>query len=551
MAHLANRFFLFCVLFYPLLIFSQTKKEGSGNSSPKLVVGIVVDQMRNEFIYRYWNRFGNGGFKRLAQDGFYYRNAHYNYIPTYTGPGHASIYTGATPRKHGVIGNDWYVKSNSAMTYCTQDSSAKTIGTTTKNGQMSPKNLLSSTIGDEMKLSSNRKAKVYGIALKDRSAIFPAGHAADGAFWMEETNGEFISSSHYMNDLPRWLKNFNDDRLPKAYLEKWWSTLYPIETYTNSIGDENKFEAAPNKKEFPVFPYEYKSYTEKNDFSIIRSTPFGNSITKDLAIECLMKEELGKDAITDLLCISFSSTDYIGHYYGPRSIEVEDAYLRLDKDIEELLNRLDKEVGKNNYLVFLTADHGAADVPGHLAQLSIPNGNLRENKVLKQVRKYFLSQYGDSLIVSNVSNDQIYLNEKKISSLRLNIEDLEEKLCQFLLTINGVAEAFPTQVLKYSSPNPYDPKALLQNGYNQKLSGNVCYTLKPGWIDHGEKGTTHGSGYIYDTHVPLIFYGHSINKGESVLPVNITQIAPTVCELLNINRPNSSSPELLEQLFSK
>jgi len=527
-------------------LFPQAKKENQ--VKPKLLVGIVVDQMRNDYIYRYWNRFGSGGFKRLISQGYYFRNHHFNYVPTYTGPGHASIYTGSTPRRHGIIGNDWYVKSTQTKVNCVQDTGVKPIGTKNNSGRMSPKNLLSTTLGDELKLSSP-KSKVIGIALKDRSAILPAGHAADAAYWIDEVSGDFISSSWYMNDLPRWLKNFNDEHLAKTYLEKWWAPLYPIDTYTASLPDETKYEAVPNKKDFPVFPYEYKTFIAKSDFSILKATPYGNSITKDLAMECIVKEELGKDDFTDLLCISFSSSDIIGHAYGPRSVETEDCYLRLDKDLEELLNRLDKEVGKGNYLVFLTADHGGADVPKHLMEQKIPAGYALESKVLKAARKFMLSSYGDTLLLSAVMNEQLYLNEKRCEALRLNLDELEEKLCRFLLTENGIAEAYPSKVMRYGAFEKQDIRTYLQNGYNFRLSGNICYTLKPAWMDHGEKGTTHGSAYDYDTHVPLIFFGTGISAGENMDWCSIPQIAPSLSELLKINRPNSSSGDLLPGLF--
>ncbi len=527
-------------------LFPQVKKENQ--VKPKLLVGIVVDQMRNDYIYRYWNRFGSGGFKRLITQGYYYRNHHFNYVPTYTGPGHASIYTGSTPRQHGIIGNDWFVKINSTKINCVQDTGVKPIGTKNNSGRMSPKNLLSTTLGDELKLSSP-KSKVIGLALKDRSAILPAGHAADAAYWIDEVSGDFISSSWYMSDLPRWLKNFNDEHLAKTYLEKWWAPLYPIDTYTASLPDENKYEAVPNKKDFPVFPYEYKNFIEKSDYSILKATPYGNSITKDLAMECIVKEELGKDEFTDLLCVSFSSSDIIGHAYGPRSVEVEDCYLRLDKDLEELLNRLDKEVGKGNYLVFLTADHGGADVPKHLMDQKIPAGYALESKIMKDARKFMLSSYGDTLLLSAVMNEQLYLNEKRCEALRLDLDELEEKLCRFLLTENGIAEAYPSKVMKYGAFEKQDIRTYLQNGYNFRLSGNVCYTLKPAWMDHGEKGTTHGSAYDYDSHVPLIFYGTGISAGENVDWCSIPQIAPSLSELLKINRPNASSGDLLPGLF--
>ncbi len=516
---------------------------------PKLVVGIVVDQMRNDFIYRYWNRFSEGGFKRLINNGFYFKNAHYNYIPTYTGPGHCSIYTGATPRTHGIIANDWYLKTTSQVMYCVQDTSVKTVGSNNKNGKMSPRNQLSSTIGDELKMSTNQQAKVFAVSLKDRSAILPAGHAANAAFWLDDETGNFISSTWYVNDLPEWMKQFNEKKHINSYLEKGWNTLYPIESYSNSITDDNRYEANPNKKEKPIFPYDYKSFLEKNNFGIVKATPFGNSIVKDIALECLKNEQLGKDAITDLFSISFSSTDIVAHYFGPRAIEVEDVYLRLDKDIEEILNTLDKEVGANNYLVFLTADHGAADVPNHLLDNKIAAGYIREKKIIKEVKSFLHINFGDSLLLSNISNEQIFLNKKKINELKLDKNTLENKLASFLLSITGIAEAYTSEVLKNESFDKNDYRALLQNGYNHLLSGNICFIYQPAWMDNSEKGTTHGAGYNYDTHVPILFYGTGIKKGVSHRHTTITQIAPTVCELLQINQPNSTIAEPLNDFF--
>jgi predicted AlkP superfamily pyrophosphatase or phosphodiesterase len=526
----------------------QRAAEETANK-PKLVVGIVVDQMRNDFIYRYWSRYSNGGFRRLVNEGFYFKNNHFNYIPTYTGPGHSSIYTGATPRAHGIIANDWYDKKTGNNMYCVYDASAKPVGSENKSGMMSPKNQISSTIGDELKMSTNKKGKVFAVALKDRSAILPAGHAADAAYWFDEESGNFITSNWYMNELPEWVKTFNAKQLPKKYLEEGWSTMAYPEGYTASIADDNNYESVPNKKEKPTLPYSYKNYIEKNSFGIIRATPFGNSITKDIAIECIKNEGLGKDNITDLFSISFSSTDIIAHSYGPRSVEVEDTYLRLDKDLEEILNVLDKEVGKGNYIVFLTADHGGADVPKHLIDSKIPAGYIYEAKIKKDVQNYLLSVYGDSTILKNVSNEQIFLDENKIMSMKLNSEDVEEKICKFLLSVNGIAEAYPSKIIKYGNFEKSDYKALLQNGYNHTMSGNVAFIYRPGWMDYAEKGTTHGAAYNYDTHVPLLFFGKGIKKGSSFNYTSITQIAPTVCELMQINQPNATTAEPLNNFL--
>ena len=533
-----------------LFIFSQCLLSQNNSSvKPKLVVGIVVDQMRNDYIYRYWDRLGDGGFKRLINNGFYFKNAHYNYIPTYTGPGHSSIYTGATPRTHAIIANDWHIKSSAISNYCVSDTGVKSIGCTNKNGKMSPKNQLSSTIGDELKISTNQMGKVFSIAIKDRSAILPAGHAANGAFWYDEITGNFISSSWYIKELPSWVNAFNNKNFPKVYLTKGWQTLYPISSYSNSLADNNNYEASPVKKAAITFPYNYKDFIEKNDFSIIKSNPYGNTITKDLAISCLINESLGKDNIADLLCISFSSPDYIGHYYGPRSIEAEDIYLRLDKDIEDLLNTLDEQVGKNNYTIFLTADHGGADVPNHLIDYKIPAGYIKEKYLVTEIKKFLQRSFGDSSIFENNSNEQIFLDARKINQLNLKTAEVESKLADFLITINGISEAFTSSTLKTQSFYKNDYPTLLQNGYNHKLSGNVCYIYNPAWMDYSEKGTTHGAGYNYDTHVPIIFYGNGIKKGNYFQYVSITQIAPTICELLQINQTNGCISDPLNEFF--
>lgn len=522
-------------------------------TKPKLVVGIVVDQMRNDYIYRYWNRYGEGGFKRLVNNGYYFKNAHYNYIPTYTGPGHCSIYTGATPRTHGIIGNDWFDRRSKKDVYCCEDTSVRTVGAWAKSSRMSPKRQLSTTIGDELKMSSNQKGKVFAVALKDRSSILPAGHAANAAFWFDDSTGNFISSTWYVKTLPQWLTTFNSKGKVKSYLEKGWQTLYPIASYSNSITDDNKYEHPPNKKEKEtgnaVFPYDFKTQLEKNKYGFIKATPYGNSLTKELAIECLKNEQLGKDDETDLFCISFSSPDIIAHACGPRSIEIEDVYLRLDKDLEELLNELDKEIGKDNYTIFLTADHGGADVPNHLIDNKIPAGYLKDTKLIKKIKTHFEHTYCDTLLFAELVNEQVYLNNTRIEEEKLNKDDIEKKLADFLVTVHGISEAYPSRVLKNEAFEKNDLRSLLQNGYNHKLSGNVAFAYSPAWMDHAEKGTTHGAGYNYDTHVPVLFYGNGVKKGETFTYTTITQIAPTICELLKINQPNSTLAEPLNNFF--
>jgi len=513
---------------------------------PQLMIGIIVDQMRSDYINRYWHRFGEGGFKRLIKQGYYYKNAHFNYVPTYTGPGHASVFTGSTPRQHGIVANDWYVKSSKQNLYCAMDTAARGVGYDGTEGRMSPKNLLCNTIGDELKLATKGQGKVYGISLKDRGAILSAGHAADGAFWMESRSGKFITSNWYMSQLPKWVETFNEKQAVKKYLEQGWKTLYPIETYTTSLADNNSYETLTDGKNTPCFPYEYGYAIGNQRYGIIRNTPYGNSILVDLAMACITEEGLGKDAITDHLVISFSTPDIIAHYFGPRSVEVEDIYLRLDKEIERLLNYLDAQVGKGRYSLFLTADHGGADVPVHLQDLKIPGDYLSDHSIKKLLKKEMARVYGDSLLIAAVENSQVFFDESRASLQTLTRTQLEQTCMDVLRKMKGIGAVYTRDQLIATT----DVHAqLLLNGYHDAISGDIVYMLLPAWMDHGKKGTTHGSGYNYDTHVPVIFYGAGIPPGYSYKQVFVTQIAPTMCELIKINQPSCSYVELLSEIL--
>lgn len=544
-----KKFLPLLILLLPLLLHAQKKGSVQSATQPRLVVGIVVDQMRHDYIHRYWNRFGEGGFKRLVNEGFFYRNTQYNYVPTYTGPGHASIYTGTTPATHGIISNDWYLKHENRYIYCTEDKSVQPVGSESKDGQMSPRNMLSNTIGDELKLATLQRSRVFAVSLKDRASILPGGHTANGAFWFDGSTGRFISSSYYMQALPQWLNSFNDKQLAQKYLAQGWEPLYPIQSYTASTADQNAYEGPLGLNEKVTFPYSYEKQLSKGSYGILKSTPYGNTLTKDLALACIQGEQLGKGPETDMLCISFSSTDYIGHYFGPRSIETEDVYLRLDKDLAELLQSLDKEVGKNNYVLFLTADHGACDVPHYLSDLRIPAGYIDEQLMTTQLKSFCQAQFRDSLVLS-YSNQQIFLNEKRMQELQLRSNDVEDALANYVLTLPGISEAYPSRALRYESYARDFFKHLIQKGYNHVRSGNLAISYNPGWMEKmSYAATTHGASYSYDTHVPLIFFGAGIPRGSSVEKVEITDIAPTLSMLLNISFPNGCSGKPLKEVI--
>jgi predicted AlkP superfamily pyrophosphatase or phosphodiesterase len=533
------QFVFITFLFISILSFSQTTKPISQNSRPKLVVGIVVDQMRWDFLYRYYDRYSKGGFKRLMNDGFNCENAFIPYCPTVTAAGHTCIYTGSVPAINGIVGNGWYDYTEKREMYCSEDKSVQSVGTTNDNGKMSPKNMLTTTICDELKLATNFRSKVIGVAIKDRGAILPAGHSADAAYWYDSKTGNFISSTFYLNELPKWTQDFNESNKINAYYQKNWNTLYPINTYLQSDIDTNNYESAPLGNDQKGFPYDLKRFADKKDFGKIRSTPYGNSLTFDFAKAALINEQLGKDSITDFLAVSFSSPDYIGHAFGPNSVEIEDTYLRLDKELEEFLLFLDKQVGKNNYTIFLSADHGVAHVPGFLAKHKLPNGGVTGSVTEKQLNVFLKEKFSfDSLCIGS-GNYQFYLNHNLIEEKELDYEEVLENSIKFLQKVDGVDRALEYADLQEAML----PKALKEqfiNGYYPSRCGDVLVILKPGYIDdeYDSKGTTHGIWNPYDAHIPLLFYGYGITKGKEYNKVYMTDIAPTLSSLLHIQMPS-------------
>jgi len=519
--------------------------------SPKLVVGIVVDQMRYDYLSRFYHRYSEDGFKRLMKGGFQLTNNHYNFVPTYTAPGHASIYTGTSPMNHGIIGNNWYDKFEDKVIYNAGDDQVIGVGTASDEGRMSPRRMLTTTITDQLELQTQGRAKVIGISIKDRGAILPAGHAADAAYWFEGSDqGNFISSSFYMDQLPQWVTDFNALKKAEEYL-KTWNTLYPIETYTASGSDLNDFEKAPKGKQAAVFPYDLnKLKAENGNYSLIKATPYGNSIVADFAIEALKKEEMGKDSIADFLAVSFSSTDYIGHQYGVNSIEIEDTYLRLDQDIARFLKALDEEVGKGNYTVFLTADHGAVNNPAYLQSRNINAGYFDRSDFRNKLNNALIEKYGFDDLISNISNDQIFFNKVNLIKNTINPIDLEHFIASTIIDYTSIDKVYTRKAL-VSGAMQDGIGTLIQNGFHHKRSGDVIYVLEPAVISYSKTGSTHGSSQSYDTHVPLLFYGNGINQGSSSKRTEIIDIAPTISSLLKISFPNAATGNPISEVLIK
>ncbi|GAB3658110.1 alkaline phosphatase family protein [Echinicola sediminis] len=514
---------------------------------PKLVVGIVVDQMRYEYLHKFHDRYTDGGFKRLMHEGFMMKNGHYNYIPTFTGPGHSSVYTGTTPATHGIIGNSWYVRQLDKTLYCAGDSTVTGVGGTANKGEISPRNLLTTTITDELKLSTNGRSKVVGIAIKDRGAALPAGHMGE-AYWFDGNTGEFMTSTYYKDELPDWVKKFNRKRLAEKYLSNVWKPLYNIKTYKQSVEDHNEFEVPFIGRETTDFPYDLKKLMENNGGpGLVSSTPFGNDLTLDMAYAALEGENLGKGDETDFLAISFSSTDYVGHRFGPSSIELEDTYLRLDKSLEKFFNHLDRKYGKGEYLVFLSADHAVADVVNYMHSVQVPTGSFNAGFALTQLKGFTRQHYGEGDWILNSSNEQIFLNRSLIAEKGLDLEKVQREIATFLLKFDGIKEAY-TATDMMSKEYREGRRHLLQMGFNHKASGDVLLVLEPAWLVNSSKGTTHGSGYAYDTHVPILFYGWNVKPGTSTRYCTITDIAPTLSMMLNIRIPNGASGQPIQEI---
>ncbi len=516
---------------------------------PKLVVGIVVDQMRYDYLTRFYNKYGDGGFKRMINEGFNCKNNHYNYVPTYTGPGHASVYTGTTPKYHGIIANDWYDKTLKASVYCAGDKTVQSVGTASTAGQMSPRRMKTTSFADENRLFTQLQGKTIGISIKDRGAILPAGHTANGAYWFNgKEEGNFITSSFYMNSLPNWVNAFNNSDTAENYL-KVWNTLYNINTYTESGSDLNAFEAGFKGKETATFPYDLSVLkTENRGFDILKATPYGNSIVADFAIAAIDGEQLGKDAITDVLTVSFSSTDYVGHNFGVNSKELEDTYIRLDKDLERILKTLDAKVGVGEYTVFLTSDHGAVEVPAYLQSVNIPAGYFNREGLKEKLEAFLFKQFNVSNVIENISNNQIFLDRARLQLLDIDVDNVQDALVNELITYKDIEKVYSAKTMQTAAFTTGIEK-LLQNGYNQKRSGDVIMVKSPAVISYGRTGSTHGSALNYDTHVPLLFFGKGIAKGSTITKTEITDIAPTISALLGVSFPNGATGQPLEYVI--
>lgn len=547
-----KKIFILLALFATVNSLVTAQKSKSPNSQlerPKLVVGIVVDQMRWDYLYRFYNKYENGGFKRLLSDGFSCENTLINYIPSVTAVGHTSIFTGSVPSIHGIAGNDWIDHVTGKSIYCTDDSTVQTIGSDSKAGKMSPRKLMATTITDELRLATNFQSKVVGISLKDRAAILPAGHNPTAAFWMDDASGKFITSSYYMQQLPTWVNDFNNAKPIEKLIANGWNTLLPIEQYTESTSDNVEWEGMLKGASKPVFPFDtQKAYAL--DHGSLRQMPFGNTLTLQFAKAAIEGYKLGQETTSDFLTINCASTDYCGHMVGPNAIEIEDVYLRLDRDLAGFFTYLDQKIGKGNYLVFLTADHGAAHAEGFSRANKMPAGLLSKD-LESNLGKTIEKQFGAKQLVYGTNNFQVTFNQNRIDSLKLNIDAIKAASINYLVHQEGIQYAVDQDnIAEASIPAPL--KTMMINGYNQQRSGSVLMVNLPGWLPATcKKGCTHSVWNPYDTHIPLIFMGWNIQHGSTNRTTQMTDISSTLAALLHIQMPSGCIGNPITEVINK
>lgn len=539
-----------------LLPVQAQRPEGPAWATPpRLVVGIVVDQMRVDYIYRYWDNFGQGGFRRLVNEGSFQRDVHYDYAPTHTGPGHASIYTGTTPMHHGIVANDMFVRATGGGLYCVQDDQAAGVGGTGIKGQRSPANLLATTLADELERRTDGRSKTIGVAMKDRSAILPVGRTGDAAYWFfEDAEGRFATSTWYMSALPQWLNAFNARKLALQYLGERWEPLLPLERYHQALPDDNPYEEPLIGDATPTLPLDVPALFAKGEknTALIRWVPRSNTLVTDLALAAMKGEGMGADTITDLLAVSYGAPDEVGHELGPRALEVEDMYLRLDRELERLLKALDEQVGQGAYTVFLTADHAAADVPAYLKDLKGSAGYVDMQGLVASVNAALAQRFGPGTWVRKRIKEQLFLSDSLITANKLDRELVQREAVAALLQLPGIADAITaTDLMRI--PYPTGIRNAVQRGFMPQRSGDVCFVLRPGflpsWPGMSLKGTDHGSPWNYDTQVPVLFFGHGVVPGEVLRRTSICDIVPTVSAIVGMSLPNAASGEVVTEVL--
>jgi predicted AlkP superfamily pyrophosphatase or phosphodiesterase len=490
---------------------------------PKLILAIIVDQFRLDYFYRFGAQY-NSGFARLATQGAFFTNAHYEHFPTVTAIGHSTFLSGATPSVSGIVGNDWYDRATGKQVTSVEDGKTKLLGGSAGIGS-SPNRLLVSTIADELKMS-RPGSRAVGISIKDRSAILPVGRMADGAYWFDNKTGTFVSSTYYFPDLPGWVKQFNDSRITDRYLGREWISIEDPKA--------KPLEKMPDSK-------------DEKYWAEMQRTPFGNEIIEELAERAVDGENLGADDITDVLSVSFSSNDYVGHEFGPDDPRVRDIAIRTDRTIGRLFAFLDKKIGMANVLVVMSADHGVAPLPETMKERKMPGGRLSEEDIKAKVRAYLNKTYGTGgEWLPGKNGYSLYLNIPLILSKGLDPKKIREEVASVARELPHVARVLTSDQLASGQGMSDRVDARIRAGFFESRAPDVQIVSEPYYI-YGSSGTSHGTPYNYDTHVPLVLMGPGIKPGRYHHRAAVNDIAPTVATLLEVEVPSGAMGRVLDE----
>ncbi len=518
------------------MVLSSTVFAQKTLQRPKVVIGIAVDQMRWDYIYKFYNLYSDNGFKRLLNNGYVCQNTMVNYLPSHTAPGHTAIYTGSVPSITGIAGNAFIENTDGKLHDACEDKTVNTIGGE-KKGSSSPKNMLVTTIGDELRIATNMKSRTFSVAIKNRGSIFPGGHLCNGAYWFDDDLGKFTTSTYYMEKLPDWLVKFNSNPYKKQVMDKGWYLSF--KDYSLSTDDNSPYESKFPKENSPTFPHLFTNQSEEERNETFEMTPYGNQYTIMMAQAMIEGEHIGKSAYTDFLSISFSSPDELAHKFGCNSVEIQDMMLLLDKQLSEFFTYLDATYIPGNYLLFLTADHGGSHNAEYLKDIKVPAG-VFEKQSVANVNLYLKNKFGvDSLVIGFTNYYQFFLNNPLLAKSPISRADVRQAIIDWALEKPEVLYAI--DLYNISSANvPTRIIEMVKNGYNRRRGGDVQLILNPANYEYAgkNKGNTHGTWSPADTHIPLIFYGWGVKKGESTVEVYTTDIAPTVSALLHIQMPN-------------
>jgi predicted AlkP superfamily pyrophosphatase or phosphodiesterase len=524
----------------------RRRPENNKPRKVRLVLGIVIDQFRYDYLTRFGDLFESGGFKRLLDDGAVFTNANYIYIPTITAPGHATFMTGSIPALNGIVGNDWFDRETGKNVMSISDSSKQLLGGQGEEAA-SPFRLIGSTVGDQLRLSNNGESKVVGIAFKDRAAILPVGKHPNGAYWFNSPSGTFVSSTYYFADLPGWAKEFNQSNRPDKYFGARWDRLLPDTAYQRSLPDDSPYENVSRGNKFPHIIDSNESRPGKIFYENFRESPFANEYTAAFAKAAIEGEKLGQDDYPDLLTVSFSANDSVGHSFGPYSQEVEDMTLRTDRVLSDLFSYIDQKVGLANTIIVLTADHGVAPVPEHSKAIGLGGGRFASAALTAVIQAGLDKRFGTAAWIRATVNSNVYFDYDLIERKKVDRQEIERAGCEAALTFPAIAKCFTrTQLLLGPlPPGGYSEQAV--RGFNAERSGDMVMVVKPYFMQRSEIGTTHSTPYSYDTHVPVIFYGADVAAGSYANPSSPSDIAPTLSSLLGIEPPSNTVGRILTE----